>query len=165
MYRPPSLQSLHQNCVHNNTEPAKHNSQQYLRPSAESGSELHTTDSQSVSKSWCRAQSRTFDQRSSFWEERYCPVIWGAPSLTRGRVCHLSAFVSTVYSGQSVFTFCVKHISHIQYLTLNTYIVLYTFTLKYNKIQYVQYIHASVSPGFVQKIMPYLLGTTAVLDT
>jgi hypothetical protein len=28
----------------------------------------------------------------------------GAPSLTRGRVCHLSVFVNTVYSSQSVFT-------------------------------------------------------------
>jgi hypothetical protein len=35
----------------------------------------------------------------------------------------------------------------------------------YDKIQYVQYIQASFSPGFVQQIMPYLLGTTAVLDT
>jgi hypothetical protein len=43
--------------------------------------------------------------------------------------------------------------------------VLYTFTTDYNKIQYVQYIQASVSPGFAQQIMPYLLGTTALLDT
>jgi hypothetical protein len=50
-------------------------------------------------------------------------------------------------------------------LTLKTYIVLYTFTIDFNKIQYVQYIQASFSPGFAQQIMPYLLGTTAVLDT
>jgi hypothetical protein len=30
---------------------------------------------------------------------------------------------------------------------------------------YIQYIQASFSPGFVQQIMSYLLGTTAVLDT
>jgi hypothetical protein len=41
--------------------------------------------------------------------------------------------------------------------------VLYTFTIDYNKIQYVQYIQASFSPGFAQQIMPYLLGTTAVM--
>jgi hypothetical protein len=35
----------------------------------------------------------------------------------------------------------------------------------YNKIHYVQYIQASFSPGYVQQIMPYLLGTPAVLDT
>jgi hypothetical protein len=49
-----------------------------------------TTDSQSVSMSWCLAQSGTFDQRAFFFVESYCLVIWGAPSLTRGRVCHLS---------------------------------------------------------------------------
>jgi hypothetical protein len=32
-------------------------------------------------------------------------------------------------------------------------------------MQYVQYIQTSFSPGFAQQIMPYLLGTTAVLDT
>jgi hypothetical protein len=52
----------------------------------------------------------------------------------------------------------------------NIYVVLDTFDIYniyvvrhiYNKIQYVQYMHASVSPGSVQQIMPYLLGTTAV---
>jgi hypothetical protein len=60
-------------------------------------------------------------------------------------------------SSQSVFTYCVTHIWHFQYLRCVRHI--------YNKIQYVQYIQASFSPGFVQQIMPYLLGATAVLDT
>jgi hypothetical protein len=34
----------------------------------------------------------------------YCLVIFGAPSLTRGRVCHVSVFVFEVFSSQSVFT-------------------------------------------------------------
>jgi hypothetical protein len=48
-----------------------------------------TTDGQSVSMSWCRAQSGTFDQRFIL---SYSLVLFGAPSLTRGRVCHLSVF-------------------------------------------------------------------------
>jgi hypothetical protein len=36
------------------------------------------SQSQSVSMSWCRAQSGTFDQRSFFFES-HCPVIWGRP--------------------------------------------------------------------------------------
>jgi hypothetical protein len=54
------------------------------------------------------------------------------------------------------------YISQLQYLPLNIYIILYTFTIDYSKIQYVQYMQASVSPGSVQQIMPYLLGITAV---
>jgi hypothetical protein len=50
-----------------------------------------TTDGQSVSMSWCRAQFGTFDQRF-FFVESYSLVLFGAPSLTRGRVCHLSVF-------------------------------------------------------------------------
>jgi hypothetical protein len=41
-----------------------------------------TTDSQSVSKSWCRAQSGTFDHIYFFFFFfflSYCPVIWGRP--------------------------------------------------------------------------------------
>jgi hypothetical protein len=41
--------------------------------------------------------------------------------------------------------------------------VLYTLTGNQNKINYVQYIQASFSPGFAQQIIPCLLGTTAVL--
>jgi hypothetical protein len=32
-------------------------------------------------------------------------------------------------------------------------------------MQYAQYMQASFTPGFIQQTMPYLLGTTAVLDT
>jgi hypothetical protein len=57
-----------------------------------------TTDSQSVSI----AQSGTFDQRSYFFDFflKLLSCHLGAPSLTKGRVCHLSVFVNTVYSGQ-----------------------------------------------------------------
>jgi hypothetical protein len=74
----------------------------------------------------------------------------------RGRVCHLSVFVNTVYSGQYLHKFlhCVRHSLHLQYLKLNTYTVLYTFTIHFNKIQYVQYIQASFSPGFAQQSIP-----------
>jgi hypothetical protein len=60
-----------------------------------------TTDGQSVSMSWCRAQFGTFDQRYYFFFFLKVAVLsyFGAPSLTRSRVCHLS-----VYSSQSVFT-------------------------------------------------------------
>jgi hypothetical protein len=51
-------------------------------------------DSLSVSTSWCRAHSRTCDQMlisfGRLMSEFCCPVICWAPSLTRGRVCHLS---------------------------------------------------------------------------
>jgi hypothetical protein len=56
---------------------------------------LLLTVSQSVSMSWCRAQSGSFDQR--FFFQSYCLVFFGAPSLTRGRVCHVSVFVIEVY--------------------------------------------------------------------
>jgi hypothetical protein len=62
---------------------------------------LRLTVSQSV-MSWSRAQSGAFEQ--SFFFQSYCLVLFGAPSLTRVRVCHLSVFVIVVYSNQSVFT-------------------------------------------------------------
>jgi hypothetical protein len=49
-----------------------------------------TTDGQSVSMSWCRAQFGTFDQRYYFFFDSFSLVLFGAPSLTRGRVCHLA---------------------------------------------------------------------------
>jgi hypothetical protein len=58
---------------------------------------LRLTASQSV-MSCCRDQSRTFEQR--FFFQIYCLVFFGAPSLTRGRVCHLSVFVTAVYNSQ-----------------------------------------------------------------
>jgi hypothetical protein len=52
-----------------------------------------TSDGRSVSKSWCRAQSGTFDQRYIYiFFESYSLVLFGAPSMTRGQVCHLSVF-------------------------------------------------------------------------
>jgi hypothetical protein len=62
-----------------------------------------TTDGQSVIMSWCRAQSGTFDQRYFFFPKLLSCLFLGRP-LTRGRICHLSVFVNTVYSDQSVFT-------------------------------------------------------------
>jgi hypothetical protein len=106
-----------------------------------------TTDGQSVSMSWCRAQSGTFDQ-SFFFPSKFLSCLLGAPSLTRGRVCHVPVFVIEVYHSQSLFT------------------KIFTFKLKiynvkhiYNTIKYLQYIQASFSPGFVQEVVPYLLVT------
>jgi hypothetical protein len=46
------------------------------------------TDGQPVIKSWCRAPSGAHDQiLITVWQLRSC--FCGAPSLTRGRVCHL----------------------------------------------------------------------------
>jgi hypothetical protein len=42
---------------------------------------------------------------------------------------------------------------------------MWEYPTDFNKIQYVQYIQASFSPFFAQQIMPYILGTMAVLDT
>jgi hypothetical protein len=49
---------------------------------------LRLTVSQSVSKSWCPAPSGAHDQIFvTVWQLRSC--FCGAPSLMRGRVCHL----------------------------------------------------------------------------
>jgi hypothetical protein len=52
--------------------------------------------------SWCRAQFGTFDQRyfflSFFFFLSYSLVLFGAPSLTRGRVWDLGlAYLTTDY--------------------------------------------------------------------
>jgi hypothetical protein len=39
-----------------------------------------------------------------FFSQSYCLVLFGAPSLTRGRVCHVSVFVIKVYSSLSLST-------------------------------------------------------------
>jgi hypothetical protein len=47
----------------------------------------------------------------------YSLVLFGAPSLTRGRVCHLSVYSqSTVVSHylHNLYTICVTHKSHVQ---------------------------------------------------
>jgi hypothetical protein len=83
--------------------------------------------SQSVSMSWCRAQSGTFDQRFFFSFSKFLFCLLGAPSLTRGRVCHVSVFVIEVYNNQSLFTkiftfklriYNVKHIYNTIYTGL-----------------------------------------------
>jgi hypothetical protein len=88
-----------------------------------------TTDGQSVSPSWCRAQSGAHDQIFILYES-YCPVYMGRPLLTRGRVCHLSGSVRGL-----------------------SFVIIYTlFT---NQMTHVQYVQASASPGSVQQILPY----------
>jgi hypothetical protein len=99
---------------------------QILYSSVQSQSHI-ATDGQSASMSWCRAQSGTFNQRFFFFES-FSLVIFGAPSLMRGRVCHVSVFVIVVYSCQSIFTtniyiklkiyMCYKHL---QYSTIHIY--------------------------------------------
>jgi hypothetical protein len=92
-----------------------------------------TTDGQSVSKSWCRAQSGTFDQRyisfSFFFLKLQSCLIWGALSDERSGL----SFVIIVWSSLSIYMYnlhFVLHISQLQYLHLNIYNVLYTFTIK-----------------------------------
>jgi hypothetical protein len=78
---------------------------------------LRLTASRSVCLSWCRAQSGNFDQR--FFSSKVTVLSSGTPSLTRGRVCHLSIFVIAVYSSQyiqilftfSIYIICVRHSS------------------------------------------------------
>jgi hypothetical protein len=51
-----------------------------------------------VSQSVClgvKPKFWTFDQ--IFFFQNYCFCLFGAPSLTRGRVCHVSLFVIEVY--------------------------------------------------------------------
>jgi hypothetical protein len=62
--------------------------------------------SQSVSQSWCRAPSGAHDQMFLLvWKLLSCPC--GAPSLTRGRVCHLSVIVGRISSLSSVQLFTI----------------------------------------------------------
>jgi hypothetical protein len=63
--------------LQNSTDSLSSQSQSYI-----------ATDGQSVSMSWCRAQSGAHDQIFiTVWQLRSC--FCGAPSLTRGRVCLL----------------------------------------------------------------------------
>jgi hypothetical protein len=53
------------------------------------------TDGQSVCLSWCRDLAGALDQMLIFkWKLLSCPC--GAPSLARGRVCHLSVIVDSI---------------------------------------------------------------------
>jgi hypothetical protein len=91
------------------------------------------TDGQSVCLSWCRAPSRAHDQIFILpWKLLSSPD--GAPSLTRGRVCHLSVIV-TGFSQLSV---------------VNIFIILQILT---NRIYNIY--KGSVSSGSVQQTMPY----------
>jgi hypothetical protein len=75
-----------------------------------------------------------------FFFSKLLSCLFGAPSLTIGRVCHVSVFVIEVYNSQSLFT-------------TNIYI-----KLKIDMCStHLQYIQASFSPGSVQQIMPQLL--------
>jgi hypothetical protein len=67
--------------------------------------------SQSQSQNYFTTDGQSVSQRYFFFFESYSLVLFGAPSLTRGRVCHLS-----VYSQSTVV---------IQYL----HTVLYTFDI------------------------------------
>jgi hypothetical protein len=90
-------------------------------------------DWRSVSLSWCRAPAGAHDQMFLLaWKLLSCPC--GAPSLTRGRVCHLSVIVDSI-SQLSV----VQVFTNLQFLT----------NFMYNIYK------ASVSPGSVQQTMPY----------
>jgi hypothetical protein len=100
-----------------------------------------------VSQSLClgvEPKYGTFDQSFIFFES-YSLVIFGAPSLTRGQVCHVS-----VLSMKSTVVCHFYKIFTLQFTMLNIFTKV---------VKYVQYIQASFSPGFVQQIMPYLLLT------
>jgi hypothetical protein len=82
----------------------------YATTAAQSRSQWHVaTDCQSVSQSvclsWCRAPPVVHDQiLFTVRQLRYC--TYEDPSLTRGRVCHLSESQSAVTSQQhTIFTF------------------------------------------------------------
>jgi hypothetical protein len=61
-----------------------------------------TTDSQSVRKSWCRAQSGTFDRELFFFFKVSVLSFGGALSDDRSGLSFVS--LQSVYSSQSVFT-------------------------------------------------------------
>jgi hypothetical protein len=61
-------------------------------------------DWRSVCLSWCRASAGAHDQMFlRVWKLLSCPC--GAPSLTRGRVCHLSVIVGSISPCQYVQIF------------------------------------------------------------
>jgi hypothetical protein len=92
-----------------------------------------TTDGQSVCLSWCRAPSGAHNQiLVTICQLLSCPL--GAPSLTRGRVCHV---LGSVDSNKSIIR--IYKYLHFTCFTLQEYII----------------YKASVSPGKVQQIMPY----------
>jgi hypothetical protein len=83
-------------------------------------------------------------------------LTWGALSDERSGLSFVS--LQSVYSSQSVFTSFIYNLCYTQVIctivNLSIYVVLYTFTIEYTKIHYLQYIQASFSPGIAQQIMP-----------
>jgi hypothetical protein len=78
---------------------------QHGESQSQSQSQSHiVTDGQSVCLSWCRASAGAHDQLFLLvWKLLSCPC--GAPSLTRGRVCHLSVIVLvSIYKYLQVYT-------------------------------------------------------------
>jgi hypothetical protein len=69
----------------------------------QSQSQSHiTTDGLSIGPSWSRAPSGAHDQIFVLvWKLTFC--LYGAPSLTRGRVCRLSESVSSIRSFVSIY--------------------------------------------------------------
>jgi hypothetical protein len=65
--------------------------------------------------------------RDFFFFESYSLVLFGTPSLTRGRVCHLS-----VYSQSTVVSIYIKYLHTVLYTfnIYNIYLVLDTSTIK-----------------------------------
>jgi hypothetical protein len=120
-----------------------------------------TTDSQSVSMSWCRANLGLLTK--VFFFKVTVLSFGGALSDERSGLSFVSlceySLVFSQYLHTVLHTFDMYNI----YVVLDTfgiyniYVVLDIFTIKYN-----MYMQASVSPDSVQQIMPYLLGTTAV---
>jgi hypothetical protein len=86
-----------------------------------------------VSKSWCRTQSGTFGQRSFFFFESYCPVIWGRPLWGEvGTVIYQSLSIQSRVVSQflhKLFTVCVKHRSYLQYVWYCSNVLLVTMDI------------------------------------
>jgi hypothetical protein len=108
---------------------------------------LRLTDSQSV----CLGVEPNLE----LWARDFFKVtvlsFWGAFSHKRPGLSFVSLCLCSLQQSVTIYN---KYLHLIKNLHSVTHI--------YNTIQYMP---ASLSPGFVQKIMPYLLGTTAVLDT
>jgi hypothetical protein len=84
----------------------------------QSQSQSHiTTDGQSVCLSWCRAPSGAHDHiLVTVWELLSCPL--GAPSVTRGRVCHVLGSVDSNKSTVRIYKYL-----HFTCFTLQEYIL------------------------------------------
>jgi hypothetical protein len=67
--------------------PRLHMDIQYMAAEVSQSQGHIATDGQTVCLSWCRIYLLLFDS--------YCLVLWRAPSLTRGRICHMSESVSS----------------------------------------------------------------------